>query len=63
MVDGISGCRPVQEGDWKGEVDVVVGIEVVICWTNFCSESCWECRRRYFCRAKARLGSFRVGFV
>jgi hypothetical protein len=61
--EDIEECRPVWEGDWEGEVDVVVGIEVVICWRCFCSASCWECRRRYFCRAKARSGSFCVGFV
>jgi len=75
MLDGVSGeeesevdseemeeCRPVREGDCEGVVSAVVGIEVVICARCFCKASCWECRRRYFCRAKARSGSFCVGF-
>jgi hypothetical protein len=53
--------RPMREGECEGEVSVV-GIEVVMCWRCFCNASCWECRRRYFCRAKARSGSFCVGF-
>jgi hypothetical protein len=39
-----------------------VGTELLICSRCFCKASCWECRRRYFCRAKARSGSFCIGF-
>ena len=75
MLGGVSGedeievaseemeeCRSVRVGDCEGVVSAVVGYEVVIWLRRFCTASCWECKRRYFCRAKARSGSFCVGF-
>ena len=43
----------VRNDDWEaGEFDGVAAKAAR--WV--CRTSCWECRRRYFCRFKARLG-------
>jgi hypothetical protein len=38
--------------------DVVADAEVAILWICSWRASCWECKRRYFCSAKARSGDF-----
>lgn len=53
-------CRR-RSGDREGEVDAE-GSAVQDIWdSRRWRVSCWEWRRRYFCRAKARSGSFRRG--
>jgi len=50
---GMEVMEVVRKVDWEvGEVGEEAARAVM--WV--CNASCWECRRRYFCRLKARSG-------